>query len=391
MTPSLDGRRAPTVAVLILGGCGFAGYNLLLAAVPVLASRDGGRLGAGLATAVFMTVTCLVQASLPRILATASPHALLGAGLVLLGAPAALYVVEPSLVVLLLVTAVRGAGFGVVTVVSAALVAAYAAPQRRGAALGIYGLASSLTGVVAPPAAVLMVAGGLSTTTYWLGALLPLAPLGLLLVLRRAPLDRPARPAGTPRASQAPWRNAGLRTPALLFFPAAIAYGGLYTFLPLWSADAAIGLLAFGSGIAVGRFAGGRLADAVGPAALIPPLLVAVIVGIVGISVFPTGPGLAVAALVAGLGFGGTATACLVAVMSEVDSDEYALASAIWNLSFDLGIVVGGIGLGVVAQVAGYRAVFWVAAAGVACALVAATVRVRRNAHRGAHRAPTRA
>jgi predicted MFS family arabinose efflux permease len=369
-------RRAPTVAVLVLGGCGFAGYNLLLAAVPVLASRDGGRLGAGLATAVFMTVTCLVQAALPRVLATAPPHVLLGAGLALLGAPAALYVLEPSLAVLLLVTAVRGAGFGVVTVVSAALVAAYAPPHRRGAALGVYGLASSLTGIVAPPAAVLMLAGEWAPTAYWLGALLPLAPLGLLLVLRRAPVTVAVRPAA---GSRSPWRNPGLRTPALFFLPAAMAYGGLYTFLPLWSAEAATGLLTFGAGIAVGRFAGGRLADAVGPTALVPPMLATVLAGVIGISAFPTGPGLAVSALVAGLGFGGTATASLVAVMSEVDADAYALASAVWNLTFDLGIVVGGLGLGVVAQVAGYRAAFWVAAAGIACALVAATLRAARR------------
>jgi hypothetical protein len=37
--------------------------------------------------------------------------------------------------------------------------------------------------------------------------------------------------------------------PVLLFFPCAVSYGGLYTFLPLRSEDAATGLLLFGCGV----------------------------------------------------------------------------------------------------------------------------------------------
>jgi hypothetical protein len=41
-------RLTPSRVVLAFAACGFAGLYLLFAVVPVLASRSGGRIGAGL-------------------------------------------------------------------------------------------------------------------------------------------------------------------------------------------------------------------------------------------------------------------------------------------------------------------------------------------------------
>jgi hypothetical protein len=77
-------RLTPSRAVLAFAACGFAGLYLLFAVVPVLASRSGGRIGAGLATGVFMGATVLFQAAMPYIMARVRPHILLGISLLLL-------------------------------------------------------------------------------------------------------------------------------------------------------------------------------------------------------------------------------------------------------------------------------------------------------------------
>jgi predicted MFS family arabinose efflux permease len=367
---------APSRAVLVLGGCGFAGLYVLFAVVPVLASRSGGRVGAGLATAVFMGTTVLVQAAMPHIMARVRPHVLLGISLLLLGVPALLYSVGSSLVLVLAVTAVRGAGFGIVTVISAALVSAYARPDRRGSALGTYGFATSFAGMTAPALGLLLLNNHWEIQTNLLGALIPLLPLGLLAVVRRASAQPLSQKGPAARGLRSVWRDKALVTPVLLFFPCALAYGGLYTFLPLWSGDAPTGLLLYGSGFAIARLVCGRLADAIAPAILAVPLLGGVVAGTVATMVFPTGIGLAVSAFVAGLGVGGMATVSLVSVMAEAGDEDFALASTLWNLVFDIGIALGGLALGVVAQLAGYTAVFAVSATTVAVALGAAVLRL---------------
>jgi predicted MFS family arabinose efflux permease len=373
-------RPSPSLALLGISAGGFGGLYLLFAVVPVIAAVEGGRVGAGLATAVFMGATVALQAVSPRLMASFRPHVLLAASLLLLGVPTVVYAVQPPLLPLLLVTALRGAGFGLVAVVGTGLVSAYARPDRRGAALGLYGLTTSTVGIAAPSLGLFLLQSDVSPTTYWVGAVVPLAALGFLGVIRSASPVPIATRGGPSRTLRAAWRDPRLRAPVTLFFPCSVAYGGVYTFLPLLSRDAATGLLAFGAGFAVARIGFGRLADSVRPALLALPLLGLAAAGLLATTAFPVGPGLLVSAVVAGAGMGGMATASLVGVMSAVEADEYPLASALWNLTFDIGIACGGLGLGVVAQFAGYRAAFVLTAVAILVALGGAVLQLRRPA-----------
>jgi|tagenome__1003787_1003787.scaffolds.fasta_scaffold20923661_2 predicted MFS family arabinose efflux permease len=378
----MTGRRAlasPSLAVLVLCGAGFASLYLLFSVVPVLAAGSGGRFGAGLSTAVFMGTTVLVQFCLPAVAGRIPPHLLVAGSLLLLALPAVGYLWSTELWPVLVVTAVRGAGFGVLTVVGAALASAYSAPHRRGRALGIYGLATSFTGVVAPPLGLLLIDRGADAQAYAVALLLPVAALALLGRIRpRSSTPVAPERAGTRGLSDV-WRDGRLMTPSLLFLPCAIAYGGIYSFLPLSSAAAPAALLMFGGGFAVARFLGGRLADAVHPDLLAVPLLALTFTGII-LTAWTTDGGLLAGALMAGLGIGGLGTVSLVAVMSAVGAGEGALGSSVWNLTFDLGIAAGGLGLGVLAQWDGYAVVYLAAAACVGVALCVASVRLLRRA-----------
>jgi len=112
------------MALLGIATCAtFAGFQLLLSVVPLYADRaGGGTTGAGLATAALMLATVLTQVQMPRLLGRLGYRAALAAGLLLLGAPALLYGAAGELPSILAVTLVRGIGFGVVTVVFAAVI-----------------------------------------------------------------------------------------------------------------------------------------------------------------------------------------------------------------------------------------------------------------------------
>jgi predicted MFS family arabinose efflux permease len=374
---------SPNLAVLVLTGAGFASLYLLFSVAPVLAAHSGGRFGAGLATAVFMGTTVLVQLCLPKAATRVRPHVLMMASLLFLAVPAPAYDWSEELWAVLLVTAVRGIGFGILTVLGVALVSAYSPEGRRGRALGVYGLATSFTGVVAPPLGLLMLQGGQGTLAYLSALLLPLAVLGLLGILRRTSSGPLTAPGGGGRGVSTVWRDGPLMRPSLLFLPCAVAYGGIYSFLPLSSPDAPGALLLFGFGFAAARFACGFIADRVHPDLLAVPLLGLSLGGVL-LTAWASGWGLMVASLVAGTGIGGLATASLVAVMAAARTGEGALASSVWNLTFDLGIAVGGLGLGILASSTSYVVLYVTAAACVALAFCAAVVRLARRALRAA-------
>jgi MFS family permease len=383
VTPARSGAISPNLAVLILSAAGFGSLYLLFAVVPVLAAGHGGRFGAGLSTAVFMGTTVLVQFWLPRIAMRVRPHLLVMASLLLLALPAPVYSWTGGLWPVLLATAVRGAGFGVLTVVGVALVSAYTPSGRRGSALGIYGLATSFTGVVAPPLGLVMLEAGRGTVVYLVALLVPLGALWSLGIVRRASPGPMATVEAESRGLSGVWRDGRLMKPSLLFLPCAVAYGGVYSFLPLSSADAPGALLLFGAGFAAARFFCGPIADAVRPNLLAVPLLGLSLLGVL-LTAWITGWGLMLASLMAGTGIGGLATASLVAVMAQASAGEGALASSVWNLTFDLGIAFGGLGLGALAALSSYLVVYLTAAACIAVAFCAAALRLIRRVPKAA-------
>lgn len=351
--------------LLVVSGAGFTSFYLLVAVLPVAASALGGSLGAGSVTAVFMAVTVATQATVPRLSRLLSSEALLGTALILLGLPALLYPWLHNLSALLAVTAARGVGFGVLTVVGTRLVAALSTPERRGAAFGAYGLATSTAGILAPPLGLLLARRHLEAATYALDATCPLSALALVPLLSRARRRlTELRPLIGNDAREVP----GYRQRDLIaFFPCAMAYGGTYTFLPLLAPGAAsAGLLVFGAGFAVTRVLAGTLVDRRSPTVVLSLLfLVAAASGEAAIP-FTEGLALCLSLAVAGAGIGGVATLTLVRVMAAAAADADATASAKWNVTFDVGIGAGGLGLGLVAQLfATTVAVFF----GAACAI----------------------
>src|SRR5262249_56181463 len=81
-------------------------------------------------------------------------RAMLAAGAVLLGAPALALLWREPQAVLLGISFVRGAGFGLCGVVTGALTATLLPPGRRGEGLGLLGVVSGIPAVVPLPARV---------------------------------------------------------------------------------------------------------------------------------------------------------------------------------------------------------------------------------------------
>ncbi|WP_116451264.1 MFS transporter [Blastococcus litoris] len=367
------------VGVTVLG---FASFCLTLASLPVYAVTGGASAStAGLVTAVFLVVTVACQATIPTLTARFGVGPVLVTGLVAMGLPSPFYALDDSLAWICALSAVRGAGFAVLTVLGATLAARVAPPERRGESVGLYGLAIAIPNLVAVPAGVALVLDGHVGWLSWLAASPVLgAVLVPLLVRSVAPEPGPAA-AGARRAAVL----AALTPSAVLFF-VTMAGGGLVTFLPIERPDgvlATVALLVFGVTGAITRWRSGTLADRLGTGRLLPTALVVAAAGLVLTAVgLSAGAGWVLAgAAVFGAGYGATQNLTLVAAFARAGNAGTTTASAMWNASFDAGTAAGALALGFLAAGIGLDWTYAVVAASLAAAVPLASAAARAPAH----------
>jgi predicted MFS family arabinose efflux permease len=341
--------RGPMRRLLIVQVLGTASFFLTLASVPAWAVQGGVPVGsAGVVTSAMLAATVAIQFAVPALCARIGVRRALPASLLALGVPCPLLAVSHGLGWLIGLSLVRGAGFAVFTVVGTLVVAELAGPARRGAAIGLYGLAGAAASLVVPVGVALTLAGHFE----WVAGGAALAVLGIPLAARfDPPVD--AR-AGHPREAIAALR------PSLALLVAGLAGGGLVTFLPIVRPSghlAVAALLALGLASAVGRLGTGVIADRLAPAWL-PRAAVAAALGSAGAA------GAIAAAACFGVGFGAIQNLTLLSALHVSGAQGTAAASAVWNAAIDAGTGLGAlvVGLGVASGL-GFRATLVVCAA----------------------------
>src|ERR1700735_898606 len=185
----------------------FSGFALLLPVAPLWVIHGGSDdLGAGLVTGVMMACTVLAQLSMRRVLPGLGWRWTLVLGSGLLGLPALGHLATDQLWAVTALAALRGFGFGIVTVCGATAVAALVGPGRRGRAIGALGLASAVPQFVLVPVAPWLAGrAGFGFGFVFVLAVLPALAIPLAWPIARAVGDSDRAPAdgsgrGTPAA-----------------------------------------------------------------------------------------------------------------------------------------------------------------------------------------------
>jgi predicted MFS family arabinose efflux permease len=354
----------------------FAGFALLVPVAPLWVIRGGSDdLGAGLVTGVMMACTVLAQLSMRRVLAGLGWRWTLVLGAGLLGLPALGHLATDRLWPVIALAALRGFGFGIVTVCGATAVASFVEPGRRGRALGALGLA-----IAAPQFILVPIAPWLAERAgfglVFVLAVLPALAIPLAWPIARAVGDRDRAPADD--SGHGPgarlWRVLAGPIAALVVITAS--GGAILTFTPHVLASPALGfagLLAFTGAGAVSRWGAGGIADRFGATPAITPLLFTGALGLAAIglradSVHDTaGRTLVVSGLLlVGLAYGGLQNLTLTQAFAIAGEPARHSVSIAWNLSFDAGTGLGAFVVGAIATVTSYSVAFAVLALAVA-------------------------
>jgi len=349
--------RAPGMpALLSATAAGFSGFAVMLPVAPLWVVHGGaGSGGAGAVNGMLMLFTVLTQPFVPRALRRFGWGPVMVAGMLLLGLPSLTHLVTDDLGAVLGLSAVRGLGFGVITVVGSAAVAELVEPARRGAAIGAYGLA------IAGPHLLLLPAGPwlAEQVGFWvvfaLGTLPVLGCLPALALGRH--LSAPGGDEDGPPERRGPV-VARLLRPMALLLGATVAGGALLTFAPQMVDEAALatgGLLVLTAAAALARWQIGGLADRHGAQLFLWPLVVLTVLGL-GLTAYAVGASsvtqsvtFLVGTAVVGACYGALQNLTLVLSFHAVERRDYGVASAVWNIGFDAGTGLGAVVVGAVA------------------------------------------
>jgi predicted MFS family arabinose efflux permease len=350
----------------------FAGFALLVPVAPLWVIRGGSDdLGAGLVTAVMMACTVLAQLAMHRVLAGLGWRWTLVLGAGLLGFPALGHLATDGLWAVTALAALRGFGFGIVTVCGATAVAVFVEPARRGRGLGALGLA-----IAAPQFVLVPVAPWLAERVGF-GFVFVLAVLPALAIPLAWPIARAAGDSDRPSAGGAgPGATAALRRALLGPIAALVAItasgGAILTFTSRILASPVagfFGLLAFTGTAALSRWAAGWIADRSGATAAIAPLLFTGALGLATIALKAdsvhdaAGRALVIAGLLmVGVAYGGLQNLTLTQAFSAGGEPARNSVSIAWNLSFDAGTGLGAFAAGAIATATSYSAAFAVLA-----------------------------
>ncbi|ULN51117.1 MFS transporter [Mycolicibacterium goodii] len=361
-------------ALLASAALGFTGFALLLPVAPMWAVRIGAdNLGAGLVNTVLMACTVIAQLVTGRLIERAGARATLAIGLLLLGGPALLHVFAETQWAVLVLAALRGLGFGIVTVTGVDGVAGLFAQEHRGRAVGAYGLAIAAPQFILSPLAPWL-AEEVSFGLVFALATAPVLAIPFALAFTR-PVPTPPRSADGERFAL----TAGVVSPIIALVVITASGGAILTFAPQFgSAEVAFAALLALTGVtALARWLVGGLADRFGPGRFIQPLLY---LGAVGLLIIAAGIArgalvgdtlIVAGASLVGVAYGALQSVTLVQGFAATGEHARSKVSVAWNVGFDGGTGIGALAVGGLATAGSFPMAFTVLA--VACTAMGLT------------------
>lgn len=352
----------PFLALLVASVALFFGFSLLVSVVPLWVVEGGsGEFAAGAATGVFMATTVVAQFLMTGLVPRFGYRAMSIAGALLLSLPAALLAVSDDWVPVLAISAVRGVGFGIVTVCGSALVAVLLPPSSRGRGAGAYGISAGLPLLAGLPASTWIAQEVGFSLVFVLGTALPALAILPLLGLPRHERAVARVDAGPPAADAvAIWR------PWLAMLCGSVAFGAMVTFLPLVFLDApaagSAALLLMSATALASRWLAGWWSDRsarIGLALLAGLSMTGL--GLLGFAASTGLPGTGAMLLALGCvalygtGFGAVQNTTLVLMFGRTTA---ARASVAWNVAYDAGQGLGAVAVGALVSATNYAVAF---------------------------------
>lgn len=339
------------------------GFYMLPSTLPAYVKQLGGsNLEASLVIGLFSVMSLCSRIMSGTIVDAVGEYRIILSGIVVIVATTVAFAWAPVTAILLL-RSVQGIGWGLATAAIATAVYKAVPEARRGEGTGYYALTVIVAVSLTPLVAILLmssfdfvvllaVSSGLAlASTLSLKAGMPLPP--------------------SPRAERGIRRKISLTgvfergalVPSALCFLLSIPLCGVIAYMVMFGREQQLGdvwvfFIGYALMILATRPFIGRLFDRKGHAIIVLPGTLAMIAGLVALSVTGSTPMLVVSSLLYGIGYGAVQPSLHTWAVNRCPPDRKAAANGLFLSAIDLGYIVGAIVLGRVAESVGFAAMY---------------------------------
>lgn len=340
----------------------FSSYHLLITPVPFFVESVGGRAtDVGLAGTTFAIAALVTRPYMGRLVDTCGRKAALLLGTVVFTLGPLSYIMAGSVLTFHVARMFHGIGMSAFTSAYLALVADVTPPSRWGAALGLAGVAPSLSIILATPMGGVLLDHTSFTLVFLVSSLMALAGFLVVLLIREPGRHDSGLSAGERRTVHLldVARQRGIFAPSVAMSTLGFSFGTVAAFLPLFARGRDLGNVGFyftalSLFIVASKFAMGRLADKVGRLTIVLPMFAILALSFLGLNQSFSFSTLIVVAVIQGVGLGGARVGLETILADAAPAEARGTAFSLLYLCFDIGIAFSGLVMGKVADLAGY-------------------------------------
>lgn len=376
---AIPGYRPTMVAV----AAAFGAWSILLPVIPLAVIDSGGSATlAGATTGIFMAATVVTQIFSPWLLRMWGYRRVMALAAMTLGVPAFGHLLGTDAWVALTFSALRGVGFGALTVAQSALIAELVPPRFLGKATGMIGVFTGVGQMLFLPLGLAMAETIGFASTYITAGIIGFIGFAMCLRIPKIKVNLEASEDEANVIRVPTWKLVAV--PALALTTVSMSYGAVSSFLPpaVRELDAETGailagimLSIVGGAAMIFRYFAGMVADRTGlPGGLYIP---GQILGIVGVALIALALHqqwsvwwIVVGAFAFGGAFGIAQNEALLSMFDRLPRERVSEASAIWNIFYDSGTGFGSTLLGAMVAGYGYAGAFGAGAAVLLAGLV---------------------
>ncbi|WP_264739461.1 MFS transporter [Cytobacillus firmus] len=349
----------------------FLGFQMTLPTIPLFVEKLGGNDQLiGIVVGIFTFSALLLRPYAGHTLETKGRRFVYLTGLAIFVLSVGSFGFVNSLIFLFVLRIVQGFGWGFSTTASGTIATDLIPAKRRGEGMGYFGLSGNIALAFGPTLG-LALAGVISfKLLFIICALLGLAALVLSSRIRY----KQAEKQSVPLKRWDIYEKSALRPSFLLFF-ITVTFGGIASFLPIYSAQKGIGgihwyFLLFAIALMISRTFAGRLYDQRGHQAVFLPGAVLILAAMFLLAWLPNSMIMYIAAILYGLGFGSVQPALQAWSVKEALANRRGMANATFFSFFDLGVGIGAMVFGQIAHLFGYSSIYMTAAGSVGISIL---------------------
>lgn len=351
----------------------FLGFQMTLPTIPLFVEQLGGNDQLiGFVVGIFTFSALLVRPFAGRMLETKGRGIIYLIGLVIFVISVGSFGFAVSITFLFLLRIVQGVGWGFSTTASGTIATDLIPTRRRGEGMGYFGLSGNVALAMGPTLG-LALAEVISFKQLFLGS----AILGLTAFLLASRITYKKVEKSEREVERRKWdvyEKSALQ-PSLLLLFITVTFGGIASFLPLYSAQKGIEgiqwyFFIFAMTLMLSRSFAGQLYDKKGHGAVFLPGTFLIMIAMILLAWLPNSLVMFIAAGLYGFGFGSVQPALQAWAVQDAPMNRKGMANATFFSFFDLGVGVGAMAFGQIGHWLGYSSIYIASAISVSISFI---------------------